>query len=193
MAQLNENDKKFKVYLKEKYTNQMNLQKAKEMEEKRKALEEEKAKLCIMQQQMEDERRQKQEQKLFLKKQMEANLKRKQSMQEREKNNETHEKVEYNHSVLENSLKEIERENKYRQFFVDYDKKLQRRAKVHVDSVVSPESEKNKQLQKWINKNEEIFKEKLLEKEKQLNEWRKNVKSKIFIIYKEPHDNLWRS
>jgi len=123
---------------------------------------------------MEEEKEQKFKQKIQMKKEYDELLQRKKEQKDFEKQLSDMTREESKKLMEENAKQELERERQYKKHFEDYEKLMSERSKIHLQQVASTENAKSHQLHEWIHKNEEEYQEKLKEKEKELNEWRKN-------------------
>jgi len=194
VKKLKEEESEFKKFIGESYNSQITDIKKKEIEAKQRKLGEEKKQLEETRKVMEEEQRRRVQQKLNLKKEREDILQQKELVKKAVKQAEVQGKEEHKVLMTENACKEIEKEEKYKKFFLDYDSMMKMRLQSHVKSVSTIESMKNQQLQDWIKKNEQEYQEKLKEKEQQLRQWRNDNLVKTYgacksIIDKNMNEN----
>ena len=177
MNKLKDEEKEFKKFIGESYVSQMTAQRQKEIEERQRNLEEEKKRLDMLQKQIEEERRQKAQQRQAFKKEVDELLQKKKEQRDFEKELQNLNQEEQRKLMEERARQEQDREQHYKQHFEDYNKIMQERIKMHMATVGNSESAKNAQYRSWVMKHETEYQEKLKEKERELDQWRKMVLS----------------
>ncbi len=175
MNKMKDEEREFKRYIAESYKSQMTATKQREIEERQRHVEEEKHRLESSQRQLEDEGQRKFQQRVQMRKECEELLQRKQEQKNFDREMQHLTDVEQRRLMESRVQEELERENKYRKHFVDCERIMQERLKTHIETVSSPESQRSKQIQDWIRKNEAEYQAKLQSKEHELSEWRKMV------------------
>ena len=98
----------------------------------------------------------------------------------------------------DNSIKQIEKEMKYKQFFNEYSRLMDERGKMHLSQVSEPEAKKKIELESWIAKNQKEYEENqqryhealgLFKKQNQMN---MNVVNAEKIEYKNMQDDEYK-
>lgn len=125
--------------------------------------------------QLEEEKRQKQIQREHMKKEAEESLKRKSEQRKLYKESSMIEKEEARKLMEENARKQKEKEEKYHQFFKDYESSMNERVSKHIEKAASPEQAKDKLMMDWVKKNEEEYAQRMKMRDEQLREMRRMV------------------
>ena len=145
-------------------------------DERQSAVEEARRKVDIIRQQAQEERKQRSKIKEYLKRDTDNYLKLTEKQKEYEKEMADSYKKEWQSLSQENVHKELEKERKYKQFFSDYDKLAEARAKDY-STFVNNEKRQNKiKSEEWIQANQSNYKSKSKELEEYIKNWRKNVR-----------------
>ncbi len=175
MKQIKQDDLEFKKRMGEGYQSQMLNQKTKEEVQKRRTLETETQRLVEARRQLEAERLHNAETRRKAQVEVEDDMHTKMEMASFQKELGKLQREEYKRMIQDNAEKELEREKQYKQIFENIDKRLTVRQKVHEETVLCPQREKQRQFVDWVKRREDAYSKEMKERDEQLQERKKLV------------------
>jgi len=129
----------------------------------------------VLTKQIQEEMLERQKQKNIIQKYENLSIQQKEFLKNNEKEYKLKDKEHFNKLIEENENKEREKNRKYCDFYEKFKTKLDDRMKIHTELVKNPMERRSLELEKIIQKRENEYNEKVKQKEKLLNEWRKSV------------------
>ena len=175
LKKVKKEDITLKNHISESYESQIDQKRRKEIETKRYEREQEQKMINYAKEQLEEEKKRNLEKKIKFQEEVRRDYLEKMKNKESERDNQKIQLEEYNQMMKDNEKKEIERKNRYKQYYEFLGKKIGSREKIHADTVLTEERQKNKDYQDWVNKNQLDYLNKLKCQEDHIREQKISV------------------